>query len=86
MGEHRGFDKPILLAIGAGIAMTLLSLAQPLGIWRRLLVYGIFAAALAPSAACLIIQTFLKSFGEELMECNRRGMLGGLIGPLVAVG
>ena len=87
MGEHRGFDKPILAGfIGAGIAMTLLSLAPNLWAFGAgYFVYGIFAAALAPSAACLIATNIPEEFrGRAYGVQQSAGMLGGLIGPLVA--
>lgn len=49
-------------------------------------IYGLFAAALAPSAACLIATRIPEEFrGRAYGVQQSAGMLGGLIGP-IAVG
>ena len=87
MGEHQGFDKPIVAGfIGAGTAMALLTWAP--NIWffgTGYFVYGLFAAALAPSAACLIATKVPEDFrGRAYGVQQSASMLGGLIGPLMA--
>jgi DHA1 family multidrug resistance protein-like MFS transporter len=87
LGERQGFDRPILAGlIGAGTAMALLALAPT--IWwfgAGYFIYGLFAAALAPSAACLIATRVPEDFrGRAYGVQQSAGMLGGLIGPLAA--
>jgi DHA1 family multidrug resistance protein-like MFS transporter len=86
-GERQGFDKPILVGfIGAGTAMACLALAP--SIWwfgTGYFIYGLFAAALAPSAACLIATKIPEEFrGRAYGVQQSAGMLGGLIGPIAA--
>ena len=86
-GERQGYDKPILAGfIGAGTAMALLALAP--SIWwfgAGYFAYGLFAAALTPSAACLIATRIPEDFrGRAYGVQQSAGMLGGLIGPIAA--
>jgi len=87
LGERRGFDKPILTGLtGAGIAMLLLTLASNTWLFGAgYFLYGLFVAALAPSAACLIATRMPEDFrGRAYGAQQSAGMLGGLIGPIVA--
>jgi hypothetical protein len=70
----------------AGTAMACLALAP--SIWwfgTGYFIYGLFAAALAPSAACLIATKIPEEFrGRAYGVQQSAGMLGGLIGPIAA--
>ena len=86
-GERQGFDKPILVGfIGAGTAMACLALAP--SICRYWLLYlWLFAAALAPSAACLIATKIPEEFrGRAYGVQQSAGMLGASSAPSPQVG
>lgn len=87
LGEKQGFDKPIVAGfIGAGAAMALLTLAPNIWLFGTgYFIYGLFAAALAPSAACLIATEIPEDFrGRAYGVQQSASMLGGLVGPIMA--